>query len=193
MSKFVIIVGKTGSGKTTLANHLAENFGYTKVVTCTTRKPREGEEDGVDYYFLSDEEFADAERSGRFLETSGYTINGETTRYGSVKESYLNREDTVVVLDPLGAMTVLKDDEIRKRHPLIVWLDIPDYIAVSRLIDRGDNLDLAAKRFAADGKNFDIFEKQVRKLKFNTLRIWSAYTVEQMARSVHTFAGMELL
>lgn len=193
MSKLVIIVGKTGTGKTTLANHLAENFGYTKVVTCTTRKPREGEEDGVDYYFLSDEEFADADRSNRFFETTSYTINGETTRYGSVRESYLKKEDTVVVLDPLGTLSLLQHNEIVKRHPLIVWLDIPDYIAVSRLIDRGDDLDLAAKRFAADNKNFGIFEKQVRKLKFNTLRIWSAYTVEQMARSVHTFAGMELL
>lgn len=56
-NKLFCILGRFASGKTTIAKILQEQYGYKRVVTCTTRKKREGEREGIDYYFLSDAEF----------------------------------------------------------------------------------------------------------------------------------------
>lgn len=52
----IILTGKSGSGKTTVAREL-EKHGFKRAVTCTTRPRRTGEEDGVDYHFLSSKQF----------------------------------------------------------------------------------------------------------------------------------------
>lgn len=49
--KVFVLTGNTGTGKTTVANYLNEFFEMPKVITHTTRAPREGEVDQVDYYF----------------------------------------------------------------------------------------------------------------------------------------------
>lgn len=58
MSNLVIIVGASGTGKSTLQKNL-EKGGYKKIITYTTRPPREGEQDGIDYHFVDDTTFED--------------------------------------------------------------------------------------------------------------------------------------
>ena len=67
-----VIVGPSGSGKTTLANLMVEKHGYGKVISCTTRSPRPGEVDGVDYYFLSREIFYKMIEDGDFVEHAAF-------------------------------------------------------------------------------------------------------------------------
>ncbi|MGB3798567.1 MAG: guanylate kinase [Lewinella sp.] len=67
--KLLIFTAPSGAGKTTIVRHLLGKFGELAFsVSATTRPPRPGEEDGVDYYFLSQEEFARRVRSGDFVE-----------------------------------------------------------------------------------------------------------------------------
>ena len=56
MNRLIIICGKTNSGKSTLKNALLQH-GFESIVTYTTRSPRLGEVNGVDYHFVSEEEF----------------------------------------------------------------------------------------------------------------------------------------
>ena len=53
----IFIAGKTCSGKTRIVSELCKKFGYKKIVTYTTRPIRDKEVDGVDYHFISEEEF----------------------------------------------------------------------------------------------------------------------------------------
>ncbi len=68
-SLLILISAPSGGGKTTLCNSLlAARPGMTRAVTCTTREPRPGEKDGVDYYFFSAAEFAKRVAAGEFIE-----------------------------------------------------------------------------------------------------------------------------
>ena len=65
----LMLSGPSGVGKTTVAHRLlAKNINLSRVVTCTTRLPREGESDGVDYHFLEEKEFQRRVEAGKFLE-----------------------------------------------------------------------------------------------------------------------------
>jgi len=65
----IVISAPSGGGKTTLCHQLlAARPDMTRAVTCTTRPPRPGEKDGVDYYFLDAAEFQRRVQAGDFLE-----------------------------------------------------------------------------------------------------------------------------
>ena len=65
----MILAGPAGSGKTTLCERIvADKNRIERLVTCTTRQPRENEIDGVDYHFLSNEAFDEKIETGAFLE-----------------------------------------------------------------------------------------------------------------------------
>ena len=69
MGKVIIFSAPSGSGKTTIVRHLLERYPQLEFsVSATSRAPRGQERDGVDYYFLSQEEFAKAVAENRFVE-----------------------------------------------------------------------------------------------------------------------------
>lgn len=81
--KLIILVAPSGSGKTTIARSLLNDFPRIKFsVSATTRPPREGEQDGKDYFFLSREEFDQKIKQNDFLEWEEF-YNG--SRYGTLR------------------------------------------------------------------------------------------------------------
>jgi|SRR3989338_6615531 len=79
----VVIAGPSGSGETTITNEIVKRFPdkVRRLVTATTRLPRAGERNGVDYYFLSNEEFANYKKQGSILEST--YIPNRDTYYGT--------------------------------------------------------------------------------------------------------------
>ena len=53
----IVLLGASGSGKSTIENELSTHHGFSKIVSYTTRKPRNNEENGKDYYFVDNETF----------------------------------------------------------------------------------------------------------------------------------------
>ena len=91
MSKLLVISGPSGVGKGTIVNHLEEMYQENKKklylsISCTTRKPRDGEIDGVNYYFISEKEFKKRIKNNDFLE---YNIYGTGKYYGTPKSTVL--------------------------------------------------------------------------------------------------------
>src|SRR5574344_279630 len=99
----IILVGESASGKSTIEKILADKYGYKKTVSYTTRPPRDGEVNGVDYHFISEDEYIDKFNSGYFVETGAY--NGWF--YGTTKDQY--DENTVCVLTPHGLRQIKKN------------------------------------------------------------------------------------
>ena len=83
----LILAGPAGSGKSTLCDRLVRaGIGFSRVITTTTRSPREGEIDGVHYHFFSADEFDARVNRGEFLEWAW--VHGKR-RYGTLKASVL--------------------------------------------------------------------------------------------------------
>ena len=114
---FLILAGPAGSGKTTLCDRLVdENDHLERVVTCTTRAPRAGEIDKVDYYFLSDEQFDAKVESGEFLEWA----HVHTYRYGTLKSTIEAKlEDDVDLVMNIDVQGVAFVQEAARNKPMI--------------------------------------------------------------------------
>ena len=81
--KLFVISGTSGVGKgTVLKGFLAKNPNFMLSISCTTRKPRTGEVDGVNYFFISKEEFQNCIDNNKFLEWAEFAGN----RYGTKKK-----------------------------------------------------------------------------------------------------------
>lgn len=85
--KLILILGPSGSGKGTLINHAKAKYpDFVFPVSCTTRDPRPGEQDGDVYHFISKEEFKERIAQGEFLE---YAVVHNDNYYGTLKSEIL--------------------------------------------------------------------------------------------------------
>lgn len=105
----IVVSSPSGAGKTTVCNGLLkQRKNVRRAVTCTTRSPREDEQDGRDYYFFSAGEFLKRVQSGHFLEHA--TVYGNS--YGTLKSEVLNLlrggRDVLLAIDVQGAAEIRK-------------------------------------------------------------------------------------
>lgn len=148
----IIIIGKSGSGKSTVVDELTK-LGYKKVLTDTTRPMRPGEVQGVDYNFLSQEEFDLNKENGVYAEDVVYNASFGQVSYGSRKEDYLNSDDkSVIILNPYGLLMADENDCLN--HVFKVYLRLTDELILERLSKRGDSMKEVQRRLLTDEVDF---------------------------------------
>lgn len=143
----IILVGKSGSGKDTLAAELTNRYRLPRNVTYTTRPMRKGEVDGVHYHFISPKTFVRYEKQGFFAETATYQATFGTCQYASSRDSY--QQPSVTILTPSGIRSVLASLPPEKA-PIVVYLKADEALLQKRLEARGDKVDEIERRLAAD-------------------------------------------
>lgn len=118
LGTLLIVSGPSGSGKTTLCRR-AEAEGLTRYsISCTTRSPRPGEQHGVDYYFLTPEEFAAKVEAGEFLEHACVHGNSYGTLRSEVVRLLEAGHNVVMDIDVQGAASIraCADPTIRRAY-----------------------------------------------------------------------------
>lgn len=109
-NRLIVLSGPSGVGKGTIVNKLLQLGNYSLSVSCTTRAPREGEKDGVSYFFISREQFLKTVQEGGFLEYSEHFEN----YYGTPKkfvEEKLKTHNVILEIEVDGAL------QVKKAHP----------------------------------------------------------------------------
>ncbi len=121
--KLIIVSGPSGAGKSTVVRELLANcpLPLTISISATTRKPRDSEQDGVDYFFVSECRFAELRAEGAFLECKQNF--GLQHWYGTLHSQVaagLNAGKWVILeIDVLGAMAIIEDGRF---HPITIFI-----------------------------------------------------------------------
>lgn len=162
----LVLAGPAGSGKTTLCERMvAEMPGFSRVITTTTREPRPGEVDGVDYHFFSADEFDQRLAEDAFLE---WAWVHRKNRYGTLASSVfgpLARGASLIVnVDVQGVRNyrrAAQSKPLLARHLGTVYVDVDEPELRRRLGARGDSAEEIERRMQtallerAEKPNFD--------------------------------------
>ena len=151
----IVLCGKSGAGKNTVGLEM-EKLGYKKIVTYTTRPMRKGEVNGVDYHFVSENEFQKLLDEARFAETASYAASFGFCRYGSLEEDY-GQDKTYVILNPIGLKAVKESGA----DIFVAYLYADDTVLAKRLKERGDKHKEITRRLASDMRDFADIDKYV--------------------------------
>ena len=107
--KLYVISGSSGVGKgTVIKGFLNRNKNFILSVSCTTRAPRNGEVDGVNYFFLSKEEFQNCIDNNKFLEWAEFAGNFYGTKKKYINQCLEEGKDLILEIDTKGALQVKK-------------------------------------------------------------------------------------
>lgn len=138
----IVLLGASGSGKSTIENELATHYGFEKIVSYTTRPPRVGEEDGMDYYFTGHNDFSSMINTGVLAEYDEYS---KGRLYGTLKSDY-TEGNKVVILTPNGLRSLRQNCPNYNIVTVLVNANLGTRI--KRYIDR-----CGVDRFTYDDKN----------------------------------------
>lgn len=151
MKYIVAFIGKAGAGKDTIATELYNlNPSWNMIVSCTTRPRREGEIDGVNYHYLTNEEFAQKVLNGDMLEATYFN----NWHYGTMASS-LHEGVNLGVFNPEGydcLQEILPDDI----EVIGFYVTAEDKTRLLRQLNREENPDVheIIRRFSADEEDF---------------------------------------
>lgn len=143
MGKLYLITAPSGCGKTTVARKLAEKGLWKEIVSTTTRKIRNGEEEGRDYHFIDAKTFITKRDNGEFAEAVSYGGNFYGIENGEIEKA-LNEGDAYAIVEYQGFK------QIRKKYPdsigIFIWME-KNYCLANMLL-RGDSIEQAVNRIA---------------------------------------------
>jgi guanylate kinase len=114
-----VVSAPSGTGKTTLCENLRATPDFIYSVSCTTRAPRKGEENDVDYHFLSKADFMERIERGEMLEYAVVHGNYYGTLKATVKSALAQGTDVLLDIDVQGAATIRQTDDAVLRDSLV--------------------------------------------------------------------------
>jgi guanylate kinase len=149
-----VVSGPSGVGKGTVVRRLLEQIQESTVsISVTTRAPRPGERDGVEYHFVTDERFDELVAAGELLEHATYAANRYGTPRGPVEAQIAAGLCVLLEIEVQGAMQVREAD----RDALLLFLAPPDVDELERRLRSRATEDEAtvARRLAAARDELD--------------------------------------
>ena len=151
-----IISGFSGAGKGTVVGELTKKYGYAVSVSATTRKPREGEEEGKSYFFNTKEEFEQMIEADELIEYARYVDNYYGTPKAYVMEQINNGKDVLLEIEMQGAL------KVKEKFPEVslIFITTPSVKELRRRLEkRGtEGAEVIDKRLARAKEECDYME-----------------------------------
>lgn len=148
--KKLLLIGKSASGKDTLRDMLVKK-GLKVAISYTSRPRRPTEIEGLNYHYISLEEFEKRESENFFLEAEPFRVqNGEVWKYGRSYESV--EKGDVFIATVTGASNMIR--KTNREQFYVVELVCDDKIRYERALKRGDDPSEATRRLTADDRDF---------------------------------------
>ncbi len=172
----VVISGPSGVGKSTILKRLSADIDYVFSVSATTREPRPGEEDGVEYHFLDADRFKQMIEQRDFVEWATYGGNLYGTPIASIEESRASGEVVILDIELDGAR------QVRALFPdaLLIWINPPSFSELERRLIERDDTEPAAVRHRLERAREDI---ELAPALFDEVLVND--DVDRVARQIH--------
>lgn len=159
MGKIFYLMGKSGSGKDTIYNHIKEKMPELKnIVIYTTRPIRSGELDGVAYHFSDDEKLQKFQKDGKVIELREYnTIHG-VWKYFTVDDGQFDTEENLIAIGTLESYIKMKE-YFGEEKLIPIYIEVEDGLRLERALQRErtqayPKYEEMCRRFLADAKDF---------------------------------------
>ena len=154
-----VVSGFSGSGKGTIMEWFKRQDNYALSISCTSRTPRVGEQDGVQYYFISHDEFLKRASEGYFLEHAIYVDKGYGTPAGFVEENLQAGRDVLLEIEMQGAM------QVREKYPntTLIFITPPSVAELRRRLtgrntETPEQIEKRLSRAAEEGRYMDQYD-----------------------------------
>ena len=136
MGKIFCVMGKSSSGKDTLYQMLKKELEFDSIVPYTTRPIREGETDGVEYYFVTEEEVAELEEAGKIIELRAYNTVHGIWKYFTADDAQIDLEHrNYLMIGTVEAYEKLKA-YYGEEHLVPIYIEVDDGIRLQRALNR---------------------------------------------------------
>lgn len=176
MKKLVLLYGKSASGKSAIKKAIMKlRPEYNEVITSCTRYMREGEKDGVDYFFYTEKQMADKICKGEMAECVVFN----DWIYGTEYEKIIDDKINVGAWNPEGVETLNDDSNF---ECLNIFIDAPGKTRLIRSLNREENPDVneIIRRYQADEKDFRYIEIE----NYVTINNNGSKSIQEMAEEV---------
>lgn len=151
----IILVGECGCGKSSIEKVLIEKYGYERTISYTSRPKEKSEIDGVDYNFITFDDFVEKYNNRFFVECG----SDNHIFYGTTKDQY--KKNTVCILTPYGLKQIKSNLDKDGLDIHIFYIKVPRKDRLIKMFQRGDDVDEVIERDKVDIKQYDGIEKQV--------------------------------
>lgn len=154
MYNIIAIMGQAGSGKDTILQSILAKYpyNYNEIISCTTRPMREGEAEGVNYFYLTEEQFADKVIHGEMLEASLHHWYYGTS-YDALRSDAVN----IGVFNPEGVESLIHAQDVNVK---IFYITATNKTRLLRQLNREENpnVDEIIRRYGTDKADFIDFD-----------------------------------
>lgn len=158
--KIIVLLGKSSCGKDTMYKRLLEvkDLNLHRLVPYTTRPMRKGEEDGVEYFFVTEEDFQELLEAGKIIEHRSYATVSGLWRYFTVCNDQLKASNNYLLIGTLESYTFIKD-YFGSDTVIPIYIEVDDKTRLERAMAReyfqsNPNYKEMCRRFIADDDDF---------------------------------------
>ena len=161
MGKIFYLMGKSASGKDTIYKKVKEQLPELKtIVIYTTRPIREGEQDGVEYFFVDDEKLDELQQTGKVIELREYNTVHGIWKYFTADDGQFDREDHLIAIGTLESYVQLRK-YFGDEKSIPIYIEVEDGLRLGRALARErqqkqPKYEELCRRFLADAADFSV-------------------------------------